>query len=311
MKYNKSKEKDMKLKLIGLYIVIITFVPVSTIIADETADFAPIKYERENMTEEMRISRGGQLYDNWWKTSPNTDKPTEDQPLWKTQNVNKRSGYSTYRCKECHGWDYRGKDGTYSKGSHFTGFQGVYDASKKMSLDELKGVLRGETNKDHNFTQILNDDDIADLALFQKHGTIDLMKLVNTDASLVGGNITEGSGFFSKNCMTECHGPTGTSINFGTEEKPEFIATVAKKNPWEFIHKVRAGQPGTRMSSGIINNWRDEDILNLLAYSQTLPAAAPEEGWFDRILSAIGLGEKEHTEYVHEEHRGFGPKFEQ
>jgi thiosulfate dehydrogenase len=300
----------MKIHLILLTSLIITMMSAPMIFGSDANDYAPMKYENK-MTEEMRISRGGQLYDNWWKTSTKAEKPTEDQPLWKTQNGNKRSGYSTYRCKECHGWDYRGKDGAYSKGSHYTGFQGVYEASQKMSLGELEGVLRGETNKDHDFKKYLSEEDISDLALFQKHGTMDLMKLINTDASLVGGNIGEGQGFFSKNCMTECHGPTGTSINFGTDEKPAFIGTVANKNPWELIHKVRSGQPGTRMSAGIINKWSDKDMLNLLAYSQTLPAEQPKVGWFDSVLSMIGLGEKEHKGYAHEEHRGFGPKLEQ
>ncbi len=301
----------MKIYLICLYSFIFTIMSASLLWGSSANDYSPLMYERENMTETMRISRGGQLYDNWWKTSTGVEKPTEDHPLWKTQTDNKRSGYSTYRCKECHGWDYRGKEGAYSKGSHYTGFQGVYEASQKMSIAELEGVLRGETNKDHNFTKFLSQEDIADLALFQKHGTIDLMKLVNTDTSLVGGDISEGSSFFSKNCMTECHGPTGISINFGTEEKPEFIGTVANKNPWEFIHKVRAGQPGTRMSSGIINNWSDEDIINTLAYSQTLPTEQPKAGLIDQLLSMFGLGEKEHVDNAHTEHRGFGPKLEQ
>ena len=300
----------MKIHLIYVTILVMTFMSAHTIFGSETDDYAPMKYERENMTEKMRISRGGQLYDNWWRTSTQAEKPAADQLLWKTQQGNNRSGYSTYRCKECHGWDYRGKDGAYRKGSHYTGFQGVYEASQKMSLDELEGALRGETNKDHDFMKFLSEEDIADLALFQKYGTIDLMKLVNTDASLVGGDIGEGQSFFSLNCMTECHGPTGTSINFGTEEKPEFIGTVANKNPWEFIHKVRAGQPGTRMSSGIINNWSNEDIIDILAYSQTLPAEQPKAGWFDRLLSTIGLGEQEQNGHALKEHRGFGPKLE-
>ncbi len=300
----------MKKQLICLYTLIFTVMSASMTFGSDTVDYAPMKYEREKMTKEMRISRGGQLYDNWWKTLPDADKPTDDQPLWKTQNNNKRNGYSTYRCKECHGWDYRGKDGAYSKGSHYTGFTGIYEATRKMSIADFEAVLRGETNKDHDFTEYITDEDISDLALFQKHGTIDLMKLVNTDASLIGGNAAEGQSFFSQNCMTECHGPQGTSINFGDEEKPEFIATVAKKNPWEFIHKVRAGQPGTRMSAGIINNWSEDDILNVLAYAQTLPAELPEKGWFATLLSAIGLGEKEQEGHAHEEHRGFGPKLE-
>ena len=58
-------------------------------------------------------------------------------------------------------------------------------------------------------------------------------------------------------------------INFGDAQKPEFVGTVANKNPWEFIHKVRAGQPGTKMFSGIINNLSDKDLLDLLAYART------------------------------------------
>jgi thiosulfate dehydrogenase len=263
------------------------------------------------MTEDIRISRGGQLYDNWWKTSVDVDKPEGEQLLWKSQSTNNRSGYSTYRCKECHGWDYRGQDGAYGKGSHYTGFRGVYEASRKLSVKELEGSLRGAMNKDHDFSKLLNENDISDLVFFLKYGTVDLVQFINTDGLPIDGDIETGRNFFTKNCMTECHGPDGTAINFGSEEKQEFIGTVAIKNPWEFIHKVRAGQPGTRMSAGIINKWSDEDIRNLLAYAQNLPNEKPEKGWFDRMLSVIGIGEKEHKSYMHEEHRGFGPKIEQ
>lgn len=64
--------------------------------------------ENDKLDELLRISRGGQLYDDWWKTTIDTEKPQKDHPLWKEQNANKRSGYDTYRCKECHGWDYPG-----------------------------------------------------------------------------------------------------------------------------------------------------------------------------------------------------------
>jgi thiosulfate dehydrogenase len=52
------------------------------------------------------------LYDSWW-TVTGTDRPTTDQPLWQTQTTNTRTGADTWRCKECHGWDYQGKDGAY------------------------------------------------------------------------------------------------------------------------------------------------------------------------------------------------------
>src|SRR3989304_10438538 len=69
-------------------------------------------------------ARGGQLYDEWWAVL-GTEAPAADQPLWATQTTNTRSGGDTWRCKECHGWDYKGKDGAYGSGSHLTGFFGV------------------------------------------------------------------------------------------------------------------------------------------------------------------------------------------
>ncbi|MDK1024073.1 MAG: hypothetical protein QGD92_07565 [Gammaproteobacteria bacterium] len=39
------------------------------------------------------ITRGGRLYDNW--------------------------------CKECHAWDYRGVEGAYGSGEHYTGIKGI------------------------------------------------------------------------------------------------------------------------------------------------------------------------------------------
>lgn len=66
-----------------------------------------------------------------------------------------------------------------------------------------------------------------------------------------------------------CHGGSGTGINFGDSKKPEFVGTVAYKNPWEFINKVRAGQPGTRMPSAVINEWSEKDILDLLSFAHS------------------------------------------
>jgi thiosulfate dehydrogenase len=268
----------------------------------------PAPYAQKQITGDMHISRGGQLYDNWWRTTLDTEKPEEDHPLWKTQKTNKRSGYSTYRCKECHGWDYLGKAGAYSKGSHFTGFIGVSEASRKMSVGELEAVLKGSTNRDHDFSGFLDKGDISDLALFLKAGIIDTDKFVDSEGTPVGGDLVAGRDFFWNNCSIMCHNSTGTAINFKSIEKPEFVATVANKNPWEFIHKVRAGQPGTGMSSGIINKWSEDNIRDLLSYSRTLPTEEPKLSWFDNILKAMGFREKNQRSFIPDQHRGFGPK---
>jgi len=67
---------------------------------------------------------GGLLYDQWWVVT-GAEQPTEDHPLWASQSTNTRSGPDTWRCKECHGWDYQGADGAYGSGSHLTGFPGT------------------------------------------------------------------------------------------------------------------------------------------------------------------------------------------
>jgi len=293
---------------ITLFFVILSM-PMIAQTEDSPFDYSPIMHDKENITEEMRSSRGGQLYDNWWRVKTEARKPEADHPIWKTQSSNKRSGYSTYRCKECHGWDYRGKDGAYSKGSHYTGFAGVYKSSLTKSISELKDTLKGSTNNKHDFTKYLSEEDISDLALFLKKGVIDLTLLVNTEGLPSSGDKMTGRNFYAMNCMTECHGKQGMAINFKSEEKPEFIGTVTNKNPWEFIHKVRAGQPGTRMSSGIINKWSMDDLLHLLRYTMTLPEERPEEGWIKSIKISLGLS-KGHKSIIVDETRGFGPKLE-
>lgn len=260
--------------------------------------------------EQLHLVRGGQLYDDWWRTTVDTVKPSNDHPIWKKQSSNKRNGYSTYRCKECHGWDYRGKDGAYSKGSHYTGFIGVYEASEKMSIIELVAALKGSTNKNHDFIRYLSEGDISDMALFMLKGLIDTRKFVDTDGTPVGGNIRTGNYLFERNCTHMCHGGSGTGINFGDSEKPEFVGTVAYKNPWEFVHKVRTGQPGARMPSAILNEWSDKDILDLLSFARTLPRDVSEIGWLTRLgRGMMGFG-MHRRDFAPGKGRGFGPSLE-
>lgn len=301
----------MKKIMIGIFVLLVSnsfvWAQMGGMMKGGMHDISPIQYSRESFNEDMHISRGGQLYDNWWKTTTNTDKPEADHPLWKTQTNNKRSGYSTYRCKECHGWDYLGKDGAYGKGSHYTGFVGVYGVSQKMSMKELEVALKGATNKDHDFSKYISNDDISDLALFMKKGLTDTNKYVKIDGTPTKGNYNIGKNLFMNNCTHMCHGGDGTTINFGDKEKPEFIGTVANKNPWELIHKVRMGQPGTKMPSALINRWSEEDISNILTFARTLPTETPKTGWFRRIMGRMGMGMGHHEPYTPKEHRGFGP----
>jgi thiosulfate dehydrogenase len=186
----------------------------------------------------------------------------------------------------------------------------VYEAAEKMSIKELENVNRRGINKKHDFTEYIGNEEIADLALFMKKGLIDTSKFVNNEGLPIGGNPRTGSNIFSRNCTHMCHGTVGIGINFGDSEKPEFVGTVAYKNPWEFIHKVRNGQPGTRMPSAIINDWSEKDILDLLTFARTLPKDTSEIGWWGRFRGGMGHHGMMHGDYRPGSGRGFGPSLE-
>ena len=116
--------------------------------------------------QDADATRGGSLYDKWWAVA-GVDAPTEDHPRWASQTTNTRSGADTWRCKECHGWDYKGEQGAYGSGSHMTGFPGVFgtNSSAQGVFDKVKD--------EHGFgTAGLSDEDIWDLAKFVLDGAL-------------------------------------------------------------------------------------------------------------------------------------------
>ena len=208
------------------------------------------------------VVRGGVLYDTWWEVIE-AKAPTGDHPLWKTQTTNTRKGPDTWRCKECHGWDYKGKDGADGSGSHKTGFVGLAGVKDKPAADVV-ARLQGKPNADHDFAKLMKEQDLIDLALFITQGQVDPATMINADKSAKGGDAAAGKTQYDKVCAN-CHGANGNAINFGTLAAPEVIGHLASDNPWEFIHKVRVGQPGWPMPAGITNEWKPQDYVNVLA----------------------------------------------
>ncbi len=221
--------------------------------------------------ESDSLSFGGLLYDKWWKAAE-VDEPEGDQSLWVTQTTNTRSGSDTQRCKECHGWDYMGVDGAYGSGSHLTGFPGVL-ASQELSLEDLVAWVDGSTSADHNFSS-MGDEAIASLATFLSEGLVDVSPFIDENKAAVGGDADAGETLYADTC-SPCHGDDGRDINFGSDDEPDYVGTIALDNPWEFIHKVRAGQPGTRMPSSIDLDWSLQEVVDLLTFAQSLPTEAP------------------------------------
>ena len=221
------------------------------------------------------LVRGGQLYDKFWKAS-SIAEPTDAHPLWAKRpdmTTNTNTGSTTWRCKECHGWDYRGVEGAYARGSHKTGFPGV--VGSKLSAEELTESI-AET---HAYRAAgLSDVDLESLVLFLREGLVDMSKWIDENGAF-RGDAKRGQKLYlkslgkNKSC-SECHGPSGLKPPKGPDASYEdFVGKIATTNPWEFLHKVRFGQPGTKMPAAVTAGVPMQDIIDLSAYAQTLPTS--------------------------------------
>jgi len=216
--------------------------------------------------------RGGLLYDKWWSVT-GAAAPTTDHPLWASRpdtTSNARTDKDTWRCKECHGWDYKGVNGAYGSGSHRTGIAGIFGTTK--TAQEVFDVIK--TN--HGFGAAgLTDADIWDLAKFVKTELIDTDPFIAADKSFTGdaanGQTLYTSGISGGLGCAVYHGADGKTINFGEPPDEEFVADVANGNPWEFLHKVRFGQPGTQMPSSVASGGTTQNAADVGAHVQTLP----------------------------------------
>lgn len=224
---------------------------------------SPAALADTDMTDTWTISEGGKLYDAWYKVLYREMKDTPTHPSYPM--AGKQKGEATWRCKECHGWDYKGKDGAYSKGSHFTGIKGIR-AFAGVAPQRIVSVLRDKT---HGYTEaMLPDRAAAALALFVSRGQIEVDQSIDRATKKTGGDPKRGARFYQTICAI-CHGFDGKQVNFNTPADPEFIGTVANENPWETLHKIRNGQPGIPMPSLGVLDLKDQ--VDILSYVQTLP----------------------------------------
>lgn len=214
-------------------------------------------------TEAWTLANGGRLYDNWF-ASLDAKKPERTHPAWPASNT-KKKGAVTWRCKSCHGWDLRGKDGAYAKGSYKTGIKGL----RAWAGKDPEAIHRIMLNKTHGFTHdMMPPDAMLRLAAFVSRGQMDMSAYIASDKS-VEGDRKHGAAIFQNVCAA-CHGFEGTALNWGSEEKPKYIGTEAVANPWEVMHKIRAGHPGVEMPS--LMAFPVQDAVDLLSYTRTLPA---------------------------------------
>jgi mono/diheme cytochrome c family protein len=219
--------------------------------------------------------RGGRLYDNWM-LALDTPPREGDHPLWQQQESNLRRGVVTWRCAECHGWDYKGVDGAYGPYStHYTGFPGL-DGMIGASHEEVLDWLDGTNNPDHNFLAYTTSTALDNLAAFLRTRQIDSDLLINPATGEAFGDRESGQALFLGNC-TDCHGSQGDLINFGTTAAPLFLGDIAVVDPWQTIHKIRFGTATTtRMPAYEEQDWSLGMLADTLAHMQTLRRGDPE-----------------------------------
>ncbi|MCP3970126.1 MAG: hypothetical protein GY717_07380 [Rhodobacteraceae bacterium] len=200
------------------------------------------------------IARGGQLYDKWWKVVKGTE-PSGTHAAYPSDA--KKEGSTTWRCKECHGWDYIGDKGRYSSGSHYSGIAGLLGLAGGDPA-AIGASIRGEP---HGFgADLLDDAAIGDLAMFISKGQFDMAPHIVDGNST--GDAAVGEALYATVCAG-CHGGDGMKI----KEMPP-LGEIAG-NPQETMHKIMFGQPAESMPA--LHVFGAQVAADITAYLQTLP----------------------------------------
>jgi len=251
---------------------------------------------------------GGRLYDRWWSVVQ-AAAPSTDHPLWAFRpdmTSNTSTGSATWRCAECHGWDYKGASGEYATGPHHTGIPGVFGTM--LTVQELitllkeppdngggVGVLNG-----HDYATVLSDAYIDDLVAFLVGKVLNTNTYVNPNTRQFLGDPVAGELHYNTmgtfNRCADCHGPTGGAINFGTPQEPEYLGTVAINEPFEFLHRTRLGFPGIPMRGWLANGGIDQGAADIGRYAQVglavdcVDSSQCEDGIACTVDSCNGMG---------------------
>jgi len=258
-------KRFVTIPLIALFVVI-SFLTSNA----QASTFQPQSLFQVETPSPDDMIRGAILYDRWY-SALGQQAPEGDMPIWGRQSTNSRSGPDTWRCVECHGWDYKGSQGAYNSGSHFTGFPNISALVPNLPEQEIVDHLKGSKDPAHDFSSYMDDASLGRLALFLKFGLIDDDQYIE-DVSLkvIGGDQERGKALYEQVCAN-CHGMDGKLIVFRTEGVDEDLGSVANRDPWRFLHRTRFGVAGVDMPVGAKLGWSAEDGRDVLAYVQTLP----------------------------------------
>ncbi len=210
--------------------------------------------------DEGAIARGGLMYDKWYKVT-GADTPKKAHPLYPPAGKYAQKADDNWRCKECHGWDYRGVNGAYASGSHKTGIKGI-DGKAGTDSAAIMAILKG---KDHGYGAVMDDKELMDLALFVSKGQLDTSKYIDKATKKpINANAARGKDIFDSVCA-RCHREDGTY----PKDMDESLA-AQMSNPWEVMHKIMNGHPGQNMPA--LRAFGPQSAVDVMGHILTLPA---------------------------------------
>lgn len=218
-------------------------------------------------SKEWTIAAGGRIYDNWWEALDRPE-PEGTNPAYPVSVNDRQTGSGTWRCKECHAWDYQGASGIYSKGSHFTGIKGVM-GMRGAPVEEIMPILR---DANHPYTtEMITDDEMKRVALFVSEGLTDMRAFIDYETRTVipgVGDIERGRAIFQTICAA-CHGFDGRALDWGQGDEHNFIGTEAAELPDEVYNKISNAHPGAAMIN--LRAFSVDDRVSVMRYIASLP----------------------------------------
>ena len=207
---------------------------------------------RDKADEFASIARGGRLYDDWGKELGTSAMRVAEH------SVDRMKGRPE-RCVDCHGWDYRGKDGHPGGRGALPPVKGINEATN-LPPERIKAILN---DVNHGYGDFLGADDFDDLVTFVTKGQVTMDAMIDPATLRARGEASRGNTYFQTICAN-CHGNDGQLI---PETEP--LGDTARANPWRAIHTLLNGHPNGNMPA--LRVLDREIVVNMLAYVQTLP----------------------------------------
>lgn len=247
--------------------------------------------------------KGGKLYDDWFTVKgiiPDAQNPYPVNTLWTELALPAMaSNKDTWRCSNCHGWDYAGKLNDAGKLVVVSLLLAAQPAGNLLYRSEehlftviSKGFMRknslsGALIQVHNFgnnTPPLGDQEIYDLVAFVKEAVVDVQGFFSSDPNSLlihGGNRDNGKKLFQAsgaNCVS-CHGVDGKSGTINVNIYDLSILDLKRA-----YHRIRVGIPGKEMPTTLEKNISPTDNRDIVSFILDCLQPTPLAGCLDPVL---------------------------